>query len=151
MSVERIDLAFPTYLRTKYPHWPIESQQKGFVWTCVPFCTLQRRSIPSSKFQTTSLDLDTTQRSFWFRNRSKDRSKLKAFYFLTPSPCFAPATMRPTDCLRPSGCVARSRNVRDPRLWGACFGRSTLIICSFIIQVRPFRRQKRVRQLCETL
>jgi hypothetical protein len=29
----------------------------------------------------------------------------------------APTTMRPTDCLRPSGCVARSRNVRDPRLW----------------------------------
>jgi hypothetical protein len=28
-----------------------------------------------------------------------------------------PTTMRPTDCLRPS-CVARSRNVRDPRLWG---------------------------------
>jgi hypothetical protein len=30
-----------------------------------------------------------------------------------------PTTMRPTDSLRPSGCscVARSRNVRDPRLW----------------------------------
>jgi hypothetical protein len=28
----------------------------------------------------------------------------------------SPTTMRPTDCLRPPG-VARSRNVRDPRLW----------------------------------